>query len=100
MPIRLNLPFHHSTPNGAGMLMLISLAVFGFLVYLAARAPVKGLPDYKSKRALQPPPTPRHTLTLPAVGLGRAGGKDAAAVAEASSQPQPTPVRLRARRRG
>ena len=30
--------------------MLVSLGVFSFLVYLAARAPVQGLPDYKQTR--------------------------------------------------
>lgn len=78
--------------------MCISLAVFCFIVYLAARAPVKGLDD-KQARSMEAPQQ-RHTLTLPAVGLGGMGA-GAKGVEGASVQPQPQPqaVRRRLRRR-
>lgn len=81
--------------------MLISLTVFGFIVYLAARAPIKGFED---KQARMEAPEPRqHSLTLPAVGLGSTGAGGKTVVEEVSvrpqPQPQPQPVRWRLRRR-
>lgn len=81
----------------AGMLMLISLGVFVFLVILAARAPIKGLPDVKQTRDMEQPP---HALTLPSVGLAQSngGGKELVPVNPAASlHPQPETVRRRLR---
>lgn len=78
------------------MLMLISLGVFIFLVILAARAPVKGLPD-ANKKTLELE-QPDHALTLPAVGLAQAnnagGGKSGEEPASLHIQPE-TVRRLR-----
>jgi hypothetical protein len=80
------------------MLMVVSLAVFAFLVYLAARAPVKGLPDYDHARESRS----HHALTLPAVGLVRGSstrGEDKSLEAPAAGSPQAVRSRLRLRRR-
>jgi uncharacterized membrane protein (UPF0136 family) len=84
----------------AGILMLVSLCVFAFLVYLAARAPVKGLPDYRTTRSREE--VPRHALTLPAVGLAperEEGGGEKITEGGRPAQPEPQPGRLRLRRR-